>query len=304
MGEAYEASAAARPARAAVPDAGLRDRATPRSAPTCATASASCVRDGRRAGGRHARGDLGLLRLRHAAQRHRRARPRRARPGSDLPPPARRSCWGSLVLVVLVAASSRCRCSASSATTTTSTIRRAEAVAARDAVTAATGAFAAPSSSRSCGWTRRPTARRRQAQIARVARALRDPRRGVGGRLPSPAATAGWSPATAARPTCWRRSGTTGGARATRSRSGPRERAGRDARRRRVRRAAGRRPGLGGHRARRADRLPDPLPADAARLPQRGRRRCCRWPSAARRSCSRSSRSGSSTRSTRCRSSR
>ena len=44
---------------------------------------------------------------------------------------------------------------------------------------------------------------------------------------------------------------------------------------------AGRRPGLGGHRARRADRVPDPVPAVAARLPQRRSRRCCRWPSAA-----------------------
>ena len=43
-----------------------------------------------------------------------------------------------------------------------------------------------------------------------------------------------------------------------------------DAGRRRDRRARGRRPGLGGHRARRADRVPDPLPADAARVPQRG----------------------------------
>ena len=65
-----------------------------------------------------------------------------------------------------------------------------------------------------------------------------------------------------------------------------------DARRRRGRGAAGRRPGLGGHRARRADRVPDPVPAVAARVPLARSRRCCRWPWAARRSCSRSSRSG------------
>ena len=51
----------------------------------------------------------------------------------------------------------------------------------------------------------------------------------------------------------------------------------------------GRRPGVGGHRARRAARLPDPLPALAVRLPQRSSPRCSRSRSAAPRSCSRSS---------------
>ena len=79
----------------------------------------------------------------------------------------------------------------------------------------------------------------------------------------------------------------------------------RDARRQRHRPRPGRDAGVGGHRAGRAARLPDPLPAVAVRVPQRGRRAAPARGRRRRRSCSRSSRCGSSTRrSSRCRSTR
>ena len=209
-----------------------------------------------------------------------------------------RSCWP---------ACSRCRCSASSARATTSTTRSAEAVhGARRRHRRATGDVSP-----------RARAGRRWSGSARRAdrpRRRRRDRGRRGGRLRDPGVAA----------TAWRTTGPGGQDRALVSRDGrstylladvPRSTTGapargsssgspvaavRHARRRRVSRRA-RSPSqvLRGHRPRRADRVPDPLPALAVRLPQRGRRRCCRWPWAARRSCSASSRSGSSTSSTR-----
>ena len=157
----------------------------------------------------------------------------------------------------------------------------AEAVTARNAITDATGAFAAPSMVAlvRLGAPVGLRARRRSGSRA-VAAALRD--RGVasvvayepGGdrRLVSRDGRSTYLLATFKNDPA--------GAR-TRIEERLARRAVGDARRRRDRGAAGRRPGLGGHRARRADRVPDPLPADAAGLPQRRSRRCCRWPWAA-----------------------
>ena len=149
---------------------------------------------------------------------------------------------------------------------------RAEAVTARNAVTDATGAFAAPSivalvrlgapvESAQARERRSRASRRRCAirGVASVASAL--PSRGGDRRLVSRDGRSTYLLATFQE----RRR-----APATRIEERLARRAVRDARRRRVRRAAGRRPGLGRHRPRRADRVPDPLPADAARLPQRG----------------------------------
>ena len=125
-------------------------------------------------------------------------------------------------------------------------------------------------SSRWCGWTRRPSARRRAQRIARVRGGAARPGRGVGGRLRAGRRPRGWSPRDG-RSTYLLATfkNDPAGAR-TRIEERLARRAVGDARRRRDRRARGRRPGLGRHRARRADRVPDPLPADAARLPQRG----------------------------------
>ena len=119
MGDAYERAAAARPPRAAVPDAGLRGRATPRSGARARAASPSWCATVADAGGRHPGGDLGLLRPRDAAQRRRAMLESRLDecPGhSDLPPPAGRSCSGSLRARCWWRRCSRCRCSACSAT--------------------------------------------------------------------------------------------------------------------------------------------------------------------------------------------
>ena len=76
---------------------------------------------------------------------------------------------------------------------------------------------------------------------------------------------------TGARPTSPPRSPRTAAACSTRVRPRLERDPRRDDRRQRHRPRPGRRPGVGGHRARRAARVPDPLPAVAVRVPQRRR---------------------------------
>ena len=164
---------------------------------------------------------------------------------------------------------SRCRCSASSATRTTSTTRRPRRSPPATRSTAARAPSRRRASSRWCGWAAPAESPQARERIARVRAALRDPGVGVGGGLRARAADrrlvsrdgrSTYLLATfkndprGARPrieerlrdvpgSCW------AAARSPRPRSATRSR---------------------GHRTRRADRVPDPLPADAAGVPQRG----------------------------------
>ena len=268
-GRRVRGAAAARPPRAAVPDAGLRGRVEPEiQRRTCATASASSCGTWPTLAGVRLERDLGLLRLRDAAERGRRARSARSWPGRV------GDAWASgrvifrhrrAILVGLAGARaasprcSRCRCSASSATTTTSTIRAPRRCRRASGSSTRRGRSRRRASSRSCGSARRSTRRRRSGGSARSARGAARSGRGVGRRLRAGRRPPARLQATAARPTCSRRSRQgRPGARARRSSSGSADVPYVDARRRRVRGAAGRRPGVGGHRARRADRVPDP----------------------------------------------
>ena len=122
-----------------------------------------------------------------------------------------------------------------------------------------------------CGWAATSTrVQARGADPRSSASALRY--RGVArvGRVRAGRRSRGWSRATGARRTCWRRSSRTRRERGRSSSSGWRATRGWSS-------AAGAwRPTrsatrcLGGHRARRADRVPDPVPAVAARVPVRG----------------------------------
>ena len=281
MGTAYEQRAAARPARAAVPDAGLRDRRDPEirdararglqrarrgrsrelagvtAGTTCGTSSPTgcCSTSSRRS---TSTGRARAWRVIYPADRARDRLAARCR--------ARAGRRRSFALPVFGELGNDER------------LRRPVAprrCTARDAVTAATGAFAAPSMVVLVRLGAPVESAPARARIARVAarcatpawrRVRRATARAATARLRVDATGRSTLPARR-RSTTRRRRGRAG---RSASRSGWATCRGVDARRRRARRAAGRRPGLGGHRARRADRVPDPLPADAARVPQRG----------------------------------
>ena len=158
---------------------------------------------------------------------------------------------------------------------------QAEAVLARRDIERATGASASPDMVALVRLGAPADSARAQDKLARVATAFRGPRASRASSATSAAATARWSPRTAAPPTWSRRSARTRSGALDRVQAAPGAHPGRDRRRRRARPGAGRRPGLRGHRARRAARVPDPLPALVLRLPQprrgaapaRGRRR-------------------------------
>ena len=310
MGHAYVERAAARPPRAADPDAGLRDRATPRSARTCARASASsCARSpSSPACAARRRWDFFATGCCSTSSPMLELDCDDAGRASDLPPPRARSP-GRLAGAragrggVRAAGVRRAR-----QRRTTSTTRRPRRSLARDAVERATGRVrGAAASSRWCGSARRSRRAQAQARIARVARGA--------ARSAASAAVVAYRAAAATARLVSRDGRSTyllatfssdAGGRAADAIEDAARAASRgvDAGRRRGRRAAGRRPGVGGHRARGAARVPDPVPAVAARLPQRGRRRCCRWPSARRRSCSVPRDPARQHTSSRCRSSR
>ena len=209
MGEAYEERAAARPPHAAVPDAGLRDQRARHPRPRARRLQGAGAHD-RRAGGRSPPRRRGTSSPTACCSTSSPRSTSRARTGSDLPAPA----GDRLGLAGARAARRRARAAGVRRARQRERLRRSLGRGGRRPATPSP-TRRAPSrrraSSRSCGWARQADS----AEAPGADRARRATRCAIRAwRRWSPtsrAATAGSSPATGARPTCWPRSRTTGG---------------------------------------------------------------------------------------------